>query len=206
MNRGDTAWVLVCAALVLFMTPGLALFYGGTVRTNHVLTRDPETAPILNQLDAVLRNIRAIALTWSTFQTCGRPQAGASDWESSDKGSVGLGDVVAVAPRPQLIGRSLEHSEKIEDALSFLGDIAESLGARCGDDFIAHTMAPVGLPSTTPRIAFIVRFRYYRTWTRPFLRSTSDIPISIANDGRAMLRPWQGDLGCERCRRRDDRV
>lgn len=31
MNSGDTAWVLVSAALVLLMTPGLALFYGGTV-------------------------------------------------------------------------------------------------------------------------------------------------------------------------------
>lgn len=205
MNSGNTAWVLVCAALVLFMTPGLALFYGGTVRTNYVLTRDPETAPILNQLDAVLRNIRAIALTWSTFQTCGRPQAGASDWESSYKGSVGLGDVVAVAPRPQLIGRSLEHSEKIEDALSFLGDIAEKLGARCGDDFIAHDGTRwVAINDATHSLHRAISV--LQDLTRPFLRSTSDIPISIANDGRAILGPWQGDLGCERCRRRDDRV
>ena len=33
----DTAWVLVSAALVMFMTPGLALFYGGLVRSRHVL-------------------------------------------------------------------------------------------------------------------------------------------------------------------------
>jgi Amt family ammonium transporter len=37
MNSGDTAWVLVSAALVLFMTPGLALFYGGMVRSKSVL-------------------------------------------------------------------------------------------------------------------------------------------------------------------------
>ena len=36
-NAGDTAWVLVCAGLVLFMTPGLAAFYGGMVRTRNVL-------------------------------------------------------------------------------------------------------------------------------------------------------------------------
>lgn len=36
-NSGDTAWVLVSAALVLFMTPGLALFYGGMVRRKNVL-------------------------------------------------------------------------------------------------------------------------------------------------------------------------
>src|SRR5262245_40714554 len=37
INAGDTAWVLVSAALVLFMTPGLALFYGGMVRAKNVL-------------------------------------------------------------------------------------------------------------------------------------------------------------------------
>ena len=37
MNSGDTAWVMVSAALVLFMTPGLALFYGGMVRSKGVL-------------------------------------------------------------------------------------------------------------------------------------------------------------------------
>jgi Amt family ammonium transporter len=37
MQSGDAAWVLVSAALVLFMTPGLALFYGGMDRTRNVL-------------------------------------------------------------------------------------------------------------------------------------------------------------------------
>jgi Amt family ammonium transporter len=37
MDSGDTAWVLSSAALVLFMTPGLALFYGGLVRSKNVL-------------------------------------------------------------------------------------------------------------------------------------------------------------------------
>src|SRR5690242_20462887 len=37
IDAGNTAWVLVSAALVLFMTPGLALFYGGMVRAKHVL-------------------------------------------------------------------------------------------------------------------------------------------------------------------------
>ena len=37
MDTGDTAWVLISTALVLFMTPGLALFYGGLVRSKHVL-------------------------------------------------------------------------------------------------------------------------------------------------------------------------
>ncbi|MGZ4593945.1 MAG: ammonium transporter [Actinomycetes bacterium] len=37
IDTGNTAWVLVCAALVLLMTPGLALFYGGMVRGKSVL-------------------------------------------------------------------------------------------------------------------------------------------------------------------------
>lgn len=37
LNSGDTAWMLASTALVLLMTPGLALFYGGMVRTKSVL-------------------------------------------------------------------------------------------------------------------------------------------------------------------------
>ncbi len=37
INAGDTAWVLASAALVMLMTPGLALFYGGMVRAKNVL-------------------------------------------------------------------------------------------------------------------------------------------------------------------------
>jgi Amt family ammonium transporter len=37
VNTGDTAWVLTSAALVLLMTPGLAFFYGGMVRSKSVL-------------------------------------------------------------------------------------------------------------------------------------------------------------------------
>ena len=36
-DTGDTAWMLASAALVLFMTPGLAMFYGGMVRGKNVL-------------------------------------------------------------------------------------------------------------------------------------------------------------------------
>jgi len=37
MNSGDIAWMLTATALVMFMTPGLALFYGGLVRKKNVL-------------------------------------------------------------------------------------------------------------------------------------------------------------------------
>jgi Amt family ammonium transporter len=38
IDTGSTAWMLVCAAMVLFMTPGLALFYAGMVRSKNVLS------------------------------------------------------------------------------------------------------------------------------------------------------------------------
>lgn len=39
ISTGDTAWVMISAILVLFMTiPGLALFYGGMVRKKNILS------------------------------------------------------------------------------------------------------------------------------------------------------------------------
>ncbi len=38
MNTGDTAWILMSTGLVMLMTPGLAFFYGGLVRTKNVLS------------------------------------------------------------------------------------------------------------------------------------------------------------------------
>ncbi|MFP6886454.1 MAG: hypothetical protein VB997_02795, partial [Opitutales bacterium] len=39
IDSGDTAWMIVATALVLFMTiPGLSLFYGGLVRNKNVLS------------------------------------------------------------------------------------------------------------------------------------------------------------------------
>ncbi|MBR4485993.1 ammonium transporter [bacterium] len=38
ISVGDTAYVLICALLVLFMIPGLGFFYAGLDRKNYVLT------------------------------------------------------------------------------------------------------------------------------------------------------------------------
>ena len=38
VNTGDTAWLLVSSALVMLMTPGLALFYGGMVRKKNIIS------------------------------------------------------------------------------------------------------------------------------------------------------------------------
>jgi ammonium transporter, Amt family len=38
INAGDTAWILISTAMVMLMTPGVALFYGGMVRSKNVLS------------------------------------------------------------------------------------------------------------------------------------------------------------------------
>jgi Amt family ammonium transporter len=38
INPGDTAWILISSALVMLMTPGVALFYGGMVRRKNILS------------------------------------------------------------------------------------------------------------------------------------------------------------------------
>jgi ammonium transporter, Amt family len=58
VDTGDTAWVLGAAALVLFMTPGLALFYGGLVRSKNVL-------------GTMMQSIAAIAIVSVTWLIAG---------------------------------------------------------------------------------------------------------------------------------------
>ncbi|PKW19598.1 ammonium transporter [Saccharopolyspora spinosa] len=72
MNSGDTAWVLVSAALVLLMTPGLAFFYGGMVRSRGVL----------NMLMMSLGSIGVVGVLWVLI--------GYSTAFGSDIGGVGL--------------------------------------------------------------------------------------------------------------------
>ena len=55
MNSGDTAWTLVCVALVLLMTPGLAFFYGGLVRERNAV----------NTIKMCFVALGAIALEWA---------------------------------------------------------------------------------------------------------------------------------------------
>jgi len=47
VNTGDTAWMLISTALVMLMTPGLALFYGGMVQRKNVLSTVPFTFRVI---------------------------------------------------------------------------------------------------------------------------------------------------------------
>ena len=50
VNNGDTAWVLISAALVFIMTPAVALFYGGMVRSKNVLSTIMQSMFILGMV------------------------------------------------------------------------------------------------------------------------------------------------------------
>jgi Amt family ammonium transporter len=57
IDSGDTAWVLMSIALVMLMTPGLALFYGGLVRRKNVLSTIMQSIFIL----------ALVSVTWVLF-------------------------------------------------------------------------------------------------------------------------------------------
>jgi Amt family ammonium transporter len=94
LNNGDTAWMLVSTALVLVMMPGLALFYGGLVRSKNVLSTFMHSFVVLG----------LITLQWVAF--------GYSLAFGPDQGGVigGLSHAfmngVTLAPRP---GDSIPH-------------------------------------------------------------------------------------------------
>ena len=57
VDTGDTAWVLISAALVMLMTPGLAFFYGGLVRRKNVLGILMQCFIVLAILSIQLRHV-----------------------------------------------------------------------------------------------------------------------------------------------------
>jgi len=65
MNFTDNAFILICAALVMFMTPGLALFYGGLVRSKNVLATIMQSFIMLG-LVSVLWAVCGYSLSFGT--------------------------------------------------------------------------------------------------------------------------------------------
>lgn len=83
MDTGDTAWVLMSAALVLLMTPGLAFFYGGMVRSKSVL----------NMLMMSFVTIGIVSVLWTLFGFSVAFGAGGNGF-MGDFGYVGLGEAM----------------------------------------------------------------------------------------------------------------
>jgi Amt family ammonium transporter len=94
LNTGDTAWMLVSTALVLLMMPGLALFYGGLVRSKNVLSTFMHSFVVLG----------LVSLQWVAF---GYSLAFGPDHGGLIGGlSYAFMNGVALAPRP---GESTPH-------------------------------------------------------------------------------------------------
>src|SRR5215211_7589365 len=86
INTGDTAWVLASAALVLLMTPGLAFFYGGMVRSKSVL----------NMMMMSFSSLAIITVLWVLY--------GYSEAFGDDLGGGLVGDPTQFAGLKGLIG------------------------------------------------------------------------------------------------------
>jgi len=84
MDTGDTAWVLMSAALVLLMTPGLAFFYGGMVRSSSVL----------NMLMMSFVTIAIVSVLWTLFGFSLAFGAGGNGF-IGDFSYVGLGEAIS---------------------------------------------------------------------------------------------------------------
>ena len=84
VNGANTGWVLICAALVMLMTPGLAFFYGGMSRSKSVL----------NMLMMSFTSLGIVSVLWVVYGYAiafGTSRAGLFGWSP---GLVGLGDIV----------------------------------------------------------------------------------------------------------------
>ncbi|KUH99006.1 ammonium transporter [Mycobacterium sp. IS-3022] len=104
LSAGDTAWVLMAAALVLFMTPGLAFFYGGLSRQKSVLN-------MMMMSFGTLGVVSVIYVLWGYSM-------------SFASGHTGTGDILGVFDNPfALFGLSplLETKEIGENTLYVLG-------------------------------------------------------------------------------------
>lgn len=82
IDTGDTAWVLASAALVLLMTPGLALFYGGMVRAKSVI----------NMMLMSLVSIAVVSAVWVLYGYA----LAFGDSGSSWVGSIGFSDLAGL--------------------------------------------------------------------------------------------------------------
>jgi Amt family ammonium transporter len=75
INTGDTAWLLISSALVLLMTPGLALFYGGLVRSKNALNMFMKSF-----IAMALVSVIWVVVGYSLAFTKGTPYIGNLDW------------------------------------------------------------------------------------------------------------------------------
>ncbi|MDP1794030.1 MAG: ammonium transporter [Acidimicrobiales bacterium] len=109
INSGDTAWVLISAALVLFMTPGLAFFYGGMVRSK-------------NMLAMLMQNIFAMGIVTVLWVLFGYSLAFGDFGNAGLIGNfdfLGLKDVAGTIYNPEVTGQTIPHLAFVAFQLTF---------------------------------------------------------------------------------------
>ena len=122
MNGANTAWVLTATALVLFMTlPGLALFYGGLVRTKNVLS-------ILMACFAIAS---AVSLLWllGLYSMAFTPGGDANDWIGgfSRVLMVGMGKDSLTGDIPEVVFAAFQMTFAIITPALIIGAFAERM-------------------------------------------------------------------------------
>ncbi len=121
LDTGDTAWILISTALVFFMTPGLALFYGGLVRAKNVL----------NIMMKSFVAISIVSLTWvivgySLAFSAGNPFVGGLEWAML--AGIKLTDLAPLAPTiPHLLFVAFQLVFAIITAAIISGSVAERM-------------------------------------------------------------------------------
>lgn len=77
IDTGDTTWILISTALVMLMTPGLSLFYGGMVRQKNVLGTIMQSFVALGLVTVQLLSVfvaiaYAFSITWIILKVLDR--------------------------------------------------------------------------------------------------------------------------------------
>ncbi|MGV9554640.1 ammonium transporter [Streptomyces sp. NPDC003522] len=118
IDTGDTAWLLAATALVLLMTPGLALFYGGMVRTKSVL----------NMLMMSFVSIALVTVVWLTagYSLAFGPDAGGGLVGTLEHaGMAGLGPDSVRGTVPTLLFATFQLTFAVVTAALISGAVAD---------------------------------------------------------------------------------
>ena len=93
MNQADTAWMLIATALVLLMTPALAFFYGGLVRSKNSL----------NTMMMSFISLGFVSVLWAVLGYSLALSPGGSNW----LGDLSFAFLNGVGPRVEQSGLGL---------------------------------------------------------------------------------------------------
>ena len=136
-NTGDTAWVLASAALVLFMTPGLAFFYGGLVRGK-------------NMLNTIMMSYGAMALMAVLWVTAGYSIAFGNNGNAYHGGLGWAG----LPPTMELLADNYPEARNANGDIVTYKATVDAQGKDIPEDKQAD--APVELFATVPHGAFMI--------------------------------------------------